>query len=129
MVSTLSGPNRLPVYAPGVPADPSFAPGQIVTVFRSRLRPEHVAAYQQDVAGIAALAAGMPGLIDVKDFTAPDGERVSIITFADEGSHEAWRLHRDHAAAQKRGRDSYYAGYSLQVCSTVRVSGFDAADA
>jgi heme-degrading monooxygenase HmoA len=111
--------------APDAPSE-RFAPGQIVTVFRSRLRPEHAEAYAEDADDIAALALTMPGLIDVKDFAAEDGERISVITFADRDAHDAWRRHADHAAAQQRGRGDYYAWYSLQVCETVRVSRFGA---
>ena len=105
-------------------AESAFAPGQVVTVFRSRLRPEHREAYEDHAAEMLSLARRMPGLVDIKDFTAADGERVSIITFADAASQESWRVQVDHAAAQRRGRRDYYAGYSLQVCSTVRVSRF-----
>jgi heme-degrading monooxygenase HmoA len=107
---------------------PDFAPGQIVTVFRSRLRPDNVEAYSEHAAEIAALAATMPGLVDVKAFSAEDGERVTVVTFADEASHDAWRRQVDHAAAQRKGRSDYYAEYSLQVCSTLRVRRFDGPD-
>jgi heme-degrading monooxygenase HmoA len=103
-----------------------FSPGQFVTVFRSRLRPESEAAYGADVVEIAALAETMPGLVDIKDFTSADGERLSVITFADEVSQEAWRRQVDHVAAQGRGRSDYYTEYSLQVCSAVRVSSWPA---
>jgi heme-degrading monooxygenase HmoA len=105
---------------------PQYLPGQVVTVFRSRLRPEHEADYEDHAAEMLALARLMPGLVDIKDFTAGDGERVSIITFADEATEEAWRLQVDHLAAQRQGRAAYFAWYSLQVCSTRRVSGFEA---
>ncbi|HET6873283.1 MAG TPA: antibiotic biosynthesis monooxygenase, partial [Acidimicrobiales bacterium] len=101
-----------------------FAPGQVVTVFRSRLRPDHAAAYGREAAEMADLAATMPGLVDFKTFTADDGERVTIVTFADEGSQAAWRTHADHAVAQRHGRESYYEEYSLQVCETRRVRRF-----
>jgi heme-degrading monooxygenase HmoA len=100
-----------------------FAPGQIVTVFRSRLR-DDADGYADRAAEIAALAATMPGLVDVKAFTAADGERVTLVTFADETSHAAWRDHPEHRAAQQQGRDEFYAAYSIQVCEARRVSLF-----
>jgi heme-degrading monooxygenase HmoA len=114
------------VYCAAV-AESAFAAGQVVTVFRSRLRPDHEEAYRDHAAEMLTLARSMPGLVDVQDFTATDGERVSIITFADGASEAAWRVQVDHVEAQRRGRSDYYAEYSLQVCSTVRVSTFDAA--
>jgi len=101
-----------------------FRPGQVVTVFRSRLRPEHRAAYEAYSEEIFAVARTMPGLVDIKDFTAEDGERVAIVTFADHATQEAWRRHVDHAAAQQRGRDDFYSEYSVQVCDALRVSVF-----
>jgi len=105
---------------------PDFSPGQVVTVFRSRLRDEHRAEYATRAAEIAALAATMPGLVDVKEFAAPDGERVTLVTFADEAAQTAWREHAEHRIAQQQGRDRFYAEYSIQVCDTRRVSAFAA---
>ncbi len=109
--------------AGSAPAD-RFAAGPVVTVFRSRLRPENREEYGDEAAQMAALARRMPGLIDFKTFTADDGERITIVTFADEASQAAWRRHADHVVAQRHGRASYYAEYSLQVCETQRVRGF-----
>ncbi len=87
----------------------------IITVFRSRLRPETRKDYDELSDGITALARSMPGLVDVKTFAAPDGERVTIVTFADATSHDAWRNHPDHQAAQARGVADFYEEYSIQV--------------
>lgn len=108
---------------------PDFAPGQVVTVFRSRLRPEAGAAYAQVAPEIMALALTMPGLVDVKTFTADDGERVTIVTFEDEASQRAWREHPEHRVAQRRGRDELYSGYSIQVCDTLRATAFSSPNA
>jgi heme-degrading monooxygenase HmoA len=103
-----------------------FAPGQVVTVFRSRLRPESQDEYYPVSAEMTDLAATMPGLIDVKSFTAEDGERVTLVTFADEESQRAWREHARHRVAQGQGRQAFYSEYSLQVCTTVRARRFTA---
>jgi heme-degrading monooxygenase HmoA len=97
-----------------------FREGQVVTVFRSRLRdaPDARAAYVADAARMAELARSMPGYVEHKGFTADDGERVTLVTFADRASHEAWRDHPEHRAAQQRGITEYYADYSIQVGTT-----------
>ena len=97
--------------------------GQVVTVFRSRLRPEAVS-YAADAARMAELARGMPGYVEHKAFVADDGERVTLVTFADRASHDAWRDHPEHRAAQRRGIDSYYSTYSIQVGVTDYASSF-----
>ena len=50
----------------------------IVTVFRSRVKPEMQQEYMPWVARMKALATGMPGFISHKAFTAEDGERVEL---------------------------------------------------
>lgn len=109
------------------PTDPPvFRAGQIVTVFRSRLRPDAGQEYVDMAAEMADLAATMPGLVDVKAFTAADGEHLTLVTFAGEESQRAWREHVDHRAAQQAGRDRFYARYSIQACETHRVRSFTA---
>jgi heme-degrading monooxygenase HmoA len=105
-------------------AEPDFRPGQIVTVFRSRLRPDAGQDYVDRATEMARLAATMPGLVDVTAFTADDGERLTLVTFTDEPSQRAWREHADHRLAQRAGRDRFYAEYSIQVCETVRTRRF-----
>ena len=65
----------------------------IVTVFRSRLQPEHAAEYSEVATQMRALAEGMPGFVSFKTFRAEDGERVSIIEFESEETLRAWREH------------------------------------
>lgn len=101
-----------------------LAAGQVVTVFRSRLRPESLEAYGETAAVMSALAEGMPGYVDHKVFTAEDGERVTVVTFADRSSHDAWRVHAEHRVAQRRGREEFYAEYSLQVADVTAVRLF-----
>jgi heme-degrading monooxygenase HmoA len=97
--------------------------GQVVTVFRSRLRAD-ADGYAGDAAAVSALARTMPGYVEHKVFTADDGERVTLVTFADRATHDAWRDHPEHRAAQRRGIASYYETYSIQVGSTDYASSF-----
>ena len=107
-----------------VEMDADFTAGQIVTVFRSRLTPEANPAYGAHAERMSALASAMPGYVEHKGFTAEDGERVTIVTFADRESQDAWRLQADHVDAQRAGIASYYEMYSLQVATVDRVSRF-----
>ena len=100
----------------------------MITIFRSRLRPEHQEAYQQTAAHMHELAQQMPGFIAIKTFTAPDGERVSIVEFESEATHDAWRNHPEHRKAQKLGREVYYSEFQLQVCKLERAYGMAAAE-
>jgi heme-degrading monooxygenase HmoA len=93
-------------------------PGPVVTVFRSRLRPgAHAGGYGELAGRMEARARAMPGFLDFKTFTAADGERVSIVVFDTFEHHCAWRADPEHRAAQRRGRDTFYAEYSISVCA------------
>ena len=85
----------------------------IITVFRSRLRSGVQADYELLAKEMSALARAMPGFIEEKTFTADDGERVTIVLFADRASHEAWRDHARHRQAQAVGRSELYAEYRV----------------
>ena len=101
-----------------------LAPGQVVTVFRSRLLPGDQGEYADTAERMAALARDLPGYVEHKAFTADDGERVTIVTFADRSAHDAWRTHAEHRLAQRRGREAFYASYTLQVADVTSVSTF-----
>ena len=102
--------------------------GQVVTgrphvPGRCRLRPEAAEAYAVDAPRIAELAAGLPGFVKAMDYTAPDGERVTEVSFADADSHRAWRDHLEHRAAQRRGVESTCETCSIQVGTTEHTAG------
>lgn len=94
----------------------------IVTVFRSRLKPDAKQSYDPMAARMSELARQMPGYLSHKVFTADDGERVTIVEFADWESHRAWAEHAEHRSAQRQGRTEFYAEYKLQVCEVKRES-------
>jgi heme-degrading monooxygenase HmoA len=100
-----------------------FKPGQVVTVFRSRLRSDADPHYSEHAAQMSELVRTMPGYVEHKTFTAEDGERVTLATFEDQPSQDRWRLEPDHVAAQRAGIASYYECYSLQVATVQKVSG------
>jgi heme-degrading monooxygenase HmoA len=96
----------------------------IVTIFRSRLRPEHQEEYGPTAARMAELVRQMPGFVSFKTFTAADGERVTIAEFATEEAHAAWRDHPEHREAQRLGRERFYSEFRIQVCEVQRHYGY-----
>ena len=96
----------------------------IITVFRSRVKPEALQEYGQWAARMSELARQMPGYVSHKGFVAEDGERVTIVEFESEETLRAWSLHREHAEAKKKGRASFYSEYQVQVCTVLRDSSF-----
>ena len=53
-----------------------------------------------------AAARAVPGFVDFKTFTAEDGERVSLVTFATLEDHQVWRNDPRHRAAKRKGGTS-----------------------
>ena len=98
----------------------------MLTVFRSRLKTENADEYYAMAQRMSAIAKTMPGYISHKVFVAEDGERVTVVEFADEESLKAWTTQVDHVAAKKKGRADFYREYKVQVCKVVRESSFTA---
>jgi heme-degrading monooxygenase HmoA len=92
----------------------------IVTVFRSRVKPEAQQEYMQWATRMNELATTMPGYISHKRFVADDGERVTIVEFESEETQRTWSLNAEHVEAKKKGRRDFYSEYRLQVCSVQR---------
>lgn len=98
--------------------------GQVVTVFRNRLREAAREAYVDELEVVTALARSMPGFVETKTFVAEDGERATIVTFADPESHRGWRDHPRHREAMRHGIADYYEEYSIAVGTTSYASAF-----
>ena len=96
----------------------------VITVFRSRLRPDIADEFDELAKQMLELAESMPGFISYKVYSAEDGERCSIIEFESAEQLRAWREHPQHRKAQATGRDRFYAEYTLHVCDPVRESRF-----
>jgi heme-degrading monooxygenase HmoA len=95
-------------------------------VFRNRKRPGIDAmAYAADAARMESLARTQPGFVSFKSYVADDGEVVAISEWWSEAAAHAWGCHPDHAAIQRRGRDSYYQDYTLFACDGPRVRHFE----
>lgn len=103
----------------------SSASSQVITIFRNRLMEGAEGSYGELAPYIANLARDMPGFVDSKTFTAADGERVTVVTFANQESHNAWRDHPEHVAARARGVDEFYSAYSIQVGTVTYSNYFD----
>lgn len=96
----------------------------IVVVFRARIRTDC------DVAAFGALYEEMYGLVSqvqgfrgVKDFSATDGEAVTIVEFDSRTALDAWKHHPDHIRAKSRGRNEFFSEYSIQVCEVLERYG------
>ena len=95
----------------------------LVVLFRSKLvdAPDGYAEMAQEM---LELAKTMPGFIDVKAFTADDGERLTVVWWHDEETLRAWRTNARHLVAQRAGRERWYEYYTLDVAEVKRTKQF-----
>jgi len=96
----------------------------ILTVFRSRLNEAFSDDYDQHVRTTSALAEQMTGFLGHKMFTAPDGERVTLVEFDSMENQRAWSLSAEHKAAAIAGRRGFYSEYRIQICTVDRDARF-----
>jgi heme-degrading monooxygenase HmoA len=94
----------------------------MLILFRSRLTAAAGDGYAAMAAQMDAHARTFPGFIDVKSFTADDGERLTVVWWENAETLEAWANDARHRAAQRAGRDEWYAYYKMDVAQIVRVS-------
>jgi heme-degrading monooxygenase HmoA len=92
---------------------------QSITVFRSRLRDDVPDDFAPLAAELEERARAFPGFVDFKEFTAVDGERLAVVTFASAAAEAAWRDDAQHRDAQQQGRDRFYSEYDIAVCSVL----------
>jgi heme-degrading monooxygenase HmoA len=96
-----------------------------LVVFRNRKRAGMDAAtYSADADAMERLAQAQPGYRAFKSYTAEDGEVVAISEWDDEAAARAWGGLAEHRAVQHKGRDEYYADYTLFACADPRVHRF-----
>ncbi len=101
-----------------------------LVVFRNRKRADFdAAAYAADAAAMEALARAQPGYRAFKSYASDDGEVVAISEWDDEAAARAWGRLAEHRAVQHKGREAYYADYTLFACAAPRVHRFTARDA
>jgi heme-degrading monooxygenase HmoA len=96
----------------------------MMVVFRSRLRETAGDDYAATVDAMLARARAMPGFVEFKHFHADDGERLSLIYWQSEETLRAWAEDAEHRAAQRLGRERWYAAYRIDVGRVARSSRF-----
>ena len=97
----------------------------VIVLIRTELRADvDLAEYERLGNRMDELVRAIPGFISVKDFTAEDGERVSMVCFATHEALAQWRDLPEHVEAQRAGKERIYARYDVRVCEVVRSYAF-----
>ncbi len=96
----------------------------VVVMFRSKLVDSAGDDYARALASTLELARQAPGFVDVKSFRADDGERLTLVWWADEQTLLEWRNDPRHRAVQQAGIDRWYRSYRMEVATITRTSEF-----
>ncbi len=96
----------------------------IVILFRSKLTDQAGEDYKAMDAELETLVRQNPGFVDVKSYTAADGERLTVVWWRDEKSLGEWRNLMRHREAQETGRQKWYEYYDMDVASITRSKSF-----
>lgn len=95
-----------------------MASGPCVVIFRARLR-ELDAEYTAAATRLRALAMERYGCTAFYSVAA-DGEEISLSYWPDVESLGRWRDDAEHRRAQQRGRERWYADYSVEIAPILR---------
>ncbi|TGD76158.1 antibiotic biosynthesis monooxygenase [Mangrovimicrobium sediminis] len=90
----------------------------LVVIFRARIAALD-AEYEHTAAQLRETALRDFGCLRFEALSAGD-EEIALSWWPDEASISAWKQHLDHRAAQARGRERWYASYSVQVARVER---------
>jgi heme-degrading monooxygenase HmoA len=93
---------------------------QIAVIFTSVRTQLDDAGYQGAAVTMEALAKVQPGFLDVVSVRDANGLGVTISYWESEDAAKAWRDHPDHKMIREKGREIWYAYYTLEVTRVTR---------
>jgi heme-degrading monooxygenase HmoA len=102
------------------------APPYVAVIFTS-LRTEDDDGYAITAAEMEEMAAQQPGFLGVE--SARGGVGITVSYWATEDDARAWKRVGEHRLVQRRGRERWYAGYTVRIAHVSRAYSFDAAEA
>lgn len=95
---------------------------QIIVVFRARAA-EMDEDYLPTAMRMRDKAIAEYGCTEFVFASTPDGEEIALSYWPDEASIARWRQDLEHQAAQKQGRERWYASYRIEVAGIQRAYG------
>jgi len=95
-------------------------PPYYAVIFTSQRTDTDDAGYAAMAAAMAKLAASQPGALGIESTRGANGLGITVAYFTDEASIRAWKANVDHLAAQKLGKEMWYAHYHLRVAKVER---------
>lgn len=97
----------------------------ILTVFRSRLSANAGADYSAWVSELKELAKENSGFIDIKNYTAEDGERLTVVRWKDATTLREWSRNARHLEAKRLAREKWYDYFEIEIAEVTRTNRFE----
>jgi heme-degrading monooxygenase HmoA len=79
--------------------------------------------YEAMATAMFELAHQQPGCLGAESARGSDGLGITVAYFTDEASIHAWKQNSRHLAAQRLGKDRWYAHYELRIAKVERAYG------
>jgi heme-degrading monooxygenase HmoA len=100
-------------------------PPYVAVIFTSVLGPD-TEGYDETAEEMEMLAAQQPGYLGIDSARDPrSGVGITVSYWRTERDASAWKRVAEHVDAQRRGRDRWYAAYSVHVAAVTRGYSFD----
>lgn len=97
-------------------------PPYYAVIFTS-VRTEGDRGYAEAAERMVALASEQPGFLGIESARGADGVGITVSYWATEEAIRAWKRHVEHAAAQEKGKETWYRDYALRVAKVERAYG------
>lgn len=94
-------------------------PRPVIVVTGSTVKPEMVEQEAQISAQLYEVLRAMPGFISGKEYTAADGESISILRFESDDALVQWRDEGEHGRYQQF-TDQYYESFWVEAAEIYR---------
>jgi heme-degrading monooxygenase HmoA len=95
-------------------------PGNVAVIFCAQRTADGEAEYQAAATEMSQLVAKQDGFLGEDHARSAGGIGITISYWRDDDSAKAWRDDPRHAAIREKGRDLWYAAYSLHVTRVER---------
>ena len=99
--------------------------GPCYAVIFSNQRRDIPSDYEDVATRMAELATTMPGFLDYVSARGPDGFGITVSYWSSLDAIANWRTQVEHAEAQRKGQQHFYASYDLRVARVERRTTFD----
>lgn len=76
--------------------------------------------YEEMAAQMVTLAKAQPGFLGIESARNPDGSGITVSYWASEDAITSWKANVDHLAAQRQGKEQWYADYITRVAVVQR---------